>query len=373
VGALTQLSGADGCIVGAGNDAGHCATVRALAGPGPFVGSHAVAVSPDGANVYAASAHADAIVVFARDARTGALTQPAGAAGCIALGGADGCASATTLDGPNSVVVSPDGATVYATARDSNAVVAFARDASTGALTQAGCVSTGGGDCAPGRGLRGADAVAVSPDGRNVYVGAFDGNAVASFNRDAASGALTQIGCRSIDTTEGCTYDMLLGGVEGITVSPDGSSVYAAAALANTIVGYTRAGDGTLTPNGCATACGAPGCAPVRSMSGPNAVVVSPDGATAYTTAVLSNALALLGRASNGTLSQLAGPAGCVAALPAAFCSLARGMSRPEGLAVSPDGRTVYTASFGGDLAVIDTASHQVLRGGAGCVATRPS
>jgi DNA-binding beta-propeller fold protein YncE len=371
-GALTQLPGAGGCIVGAGSHARHCATARALAGPGAFVGSHAVAVSPDGRNVYVAAANADAIVVFTRDARTGALTQPDGAAGCIALGGADGCASATTLDGPNSVVVSPDGATVYATARDSNAIVAFARDASTGALTQAGCVATGGGDCAPGRGLRGADAVAVSPDGTSVYVGAFDGNAVASFTRDPATGALTQTGCLATETTEGCTYDMLLGGVEGITVSPDGSSVYAAAALASTIVGYNRAADGTLTPNGCVTASGAPGCGPARSMGGPNAVVVSPDGATLYTTSVVSNALTILSRASNGSLGQLPGPAGCIAALPAAACALARGISRPEGLAISRDGRTVYTASFGGDIAAIDTKSGQ-LRGRAGCMSTKPS
>jgi DNA-binding beta-propeller fold protein YncE len=372
VGALKQLPGVDGCIVGSGSKARTCATARALAGPGPFVGSHAVAVSPDGRNVYVAASDANAVVVFARDASTGRLTQADGAAGCIALGGADGCASATALTGPNAVVVSPDGRTVYATARGSNAVVAFARDGATGALTQVGCVSAADAGCAAGRGLTGADTVAVSPDGTSVYVGAFEGNAVASFTRDPATGALTQSGCLTADQTEGCTSVITLGGVEGITVSPDGTSVYAAAALASTIVVLARGADGTLAPVGCATGSGAPGCNPARSLMGPNAVQVSPDGAMLYTTTVLSNSLTLLSRASNGVLSQQPGAAGCVAALPAPGCSLGRGFSRPEGLAISPDGRTVYVTSFGGDLAVFDTANRQ-LRGRAGCFSTKPS
>src|SRR3954469_19170508 len=131
IGALTQLSGSAGCVVGSGSHARHCATARALAGPGPFVGSHALATSPDGNNLYVASANGNAVVVFTLDARTGTLTQPAGAAGCIAANGADGCATASGLAGTNSVAVSPDGRRVLATGRDSSSLVVFARDATT--------------------------------------------------------------------------------------------------------------------------------------------------------------------------------------------------------------------------------------------------
>jgi DNA-binding beta-propeller fold protein YncE len=68
-------------------------------------------------------------------------------------------------------------------------VAAFARDRRTGALTQLpgtdACVSEdgAGGACADGVGLIVADSVAVSRDGRNVYV-ASEGNAVAVFARD---------------------------------------------------------------------------------------------------------------------------------------------------------------------------------------------
>ena len=46
-----------------------CGTARALKGPGPFMGSRAIAVSPDGKNVYVASSKSDAIAIFRRNAR----------------------------------------------------------------------------------------------------------------------------------------------------------------------------------------------------------------------------------------------------------------------------------------------------------------
>jgi DNA-binding beta-propeller fold protein YncE len=371
VGALTQLRGADGCIVGSGSHARHCATARALAGPGALVGSHAIAVSPDGRNVYVAAANADAIVVFTRDPRTGRLSQPAGTAGCIAVGGADGCATATGLVSPNAVEISPDGRTVYATSRADNAVVAFARDGATGALAQVACVSGTDPACTPGSGLGGADTVAVSPDGTSVYVGAFDGNAVAVFARDAGTGTLTQTSCLAADGAGGCTPVAGLVGVEGITVSPDGTNVYAAGALANTLVTFSRTTTGALTATGC-TATGGSGCTPARSLSGTNDIVVSPDGSTLYTTAAFSNAMDIFARGAGGALTQEAPAAGCIAALPAAGCSLGRAIRLPEGLAISPDGRTVYIASVNGALAVFDTTRRQ-LSGRAGCLTTKPT
>ena len=58
---------------------------------------------------------------------------------------------------------------------DSNAVARLNRNTTTGAITQpagaAGCISeTGAGPCADGHGLDFADSVAVSPDGKSVYV-----------------------------------------------------------------------------------------------------------------------------------------------------------------------------------------------------------
>ncbi len=46
-----------------------------------------VAVSPDGKSVYVASTASDAVARLNRNTTTGAITQPAGAAGCVSENG----------------------------------------------------------------------------------------------------------------------------------------------------------------------------------------------------------------------------------------------------------------------------------------------
>lgn len=196
-GSLTQLAGKRGCLVDRASKAGSCGRARALNGPGPFMGSRAIAVSPDGGHVYVASSKSDAIAIFTRNRQSGALVQAKGAGGCIAAKGAFGCAAAIGLDEPNSVAISPNGRSLYATSRLGNSVTAFVRNPKTGALRQlppplAGCISGAPiPGCAAGLALVAPDVVVVSPDGNNVYVGSFFGNAVAAFSRNPSTGALT--------------------------------------------------------------------------------------------------------------------------------------------------------------------------------------
>lgn len=336
--------------------------MRALRGPAPFLGSGAVAISRDGRNVYVASSRSDAIAVFRRNARTGKLRQRGGTAGCIAARGASGCAAARGLNGPNSVAVSADGRNVYATSLISDSVAVFRRNRSTGALTQAraknGCISaraTSG--CATGRALNGADVVTVSPDGRNVYVGAFFGNAVAVFGRDVSTGALTQpsdaTGCLVNAPTDGCTTGLALAAPEGMAISDDGDNLYVASAVSNAIGVFTRnPSTGSLTQATDGTGCIAgeplPGCATGIQLSGANAVTVSADDDNVYVTSLLSNSLTTFNRASStGELTQQSGTSACVIYLLAVGCSLGRAFDAPEGLAVSPDGASVYAAAFG--------------------------
>lgn len=346
--------------------------MRALSGPGPFLGSNAIAVSPDGRNVYVAASRSDAIAVFARNARSGRLTQRAGSAGCIAARGAAGCAAARGLDGPNSLAVSADGANVYATSLESDTVTILQRDGGTGALRQlpgaAGCV--GGGvpvpGCAAGRGIDGPDVVALSPDGRNVYVGSFAGNALAVFARDAAGGgALAQpadaTGCLVDAPADGCTTVLALAAPEGMAVSGDGENVYVATALGNALLVLTRdSSSGALTQatdgSGCIVDAARAGCTTGVQLGGANAVAVSPDDGDVYVTSLTSNSLTSFTRASSGgTLTQQSGTSACAIDVLAVGCSLGRALSAPEGLAVAPDGRTVYAAAFGsGALGVFD-------------------
>lgn len=384
-----QLPGSRGCLVDRSRPAGGCGTARALEGPGPFMGSRAIALSPDGKNVYVASSKSNAIAIFRRNARTGTLTQPQGAAGCIAAKGADGCARAVGLDGPNSVAVSPDGRNVYTTSRASNTVSVFHRNRSTGALNQlpagAGCISgLPVPNCANGRALVGPDVVIVSPDGENVYVGSFFGNAVAVFDRDRASGGLTQLGGSTgciAEATSGCAPGLALGAPEGMAISSNGASVYVATALSNAVVVLSRdPSTGALAQatdgSGCIVNSALTGCAAGVQLSGANAVTVSPGDGDVYVTSLFSNSVTSFTRSTSGGLTQKEGTSGCLVWLRAVGCSFGRALSSPEGLAVSPDGANVYAAAFAtGAIAVLDrgrkSGSVAQKPGRAGCLAPR--
>ncbi|MBS1845060.1 MAG: YncE family protein [Actinobacteria bacterium] len=386
-GSLEQLPGRLGCLAEGKASKKLCGKARALKGAGPGVGSHAIAISPDGRNVYVAASGADAIAVFDRSRATGALSQPKGKAGCVAsvLGkvkGAQGCGLAIGLDAPNSVAVSPDGKNVYATTRDGASVIAFHRNRVTGQLRQlppaaSGCISglpiPG---CTAGRALKWPDVVVVSPDGKNVYVGDFAGSGVISFSRAGAAGALTQLsgtaGCITEAGAEGCAKGTQLNHVEGLAINPSGTGVYPEAAFSSAIGFLARdASTGALTQAGCVTNVKVEGCALGYEFAGVNAMAFSPDGSDAYATSLTSNSLTTFQKVTGSvTLSQPPGPSrqvskekgpgketvpaaegtpspnGCTVFMRSPGCGFGRAMQAPEGIDVSPDGTSVYVAAF---------------------------
>ncbi len=389
-GTLTQLKGKQGCLIDRSKPSGSCAKARALKGPGPFMGSRAIALSPDGKHVYVASSSSDAIAIFSRDRKRGTLSQARGRAGCIAARGRAGCARMIGLNGPNSVAVSPDGRNVYATARNSSTLLSFRRNPVDGSLRPvpgAGCIA---GIplpvlCFNAVGLITPDVVVVSPDGANVYAGSFFGNSVASFARNPKSGALAQLGGSAAciaEATAGCATGVGLKSVEGLAISGDGGNVYAATALSNAVVELSRdpatgalaqASDGS----GCIVNSALAGCTLGVQLAGANAVAVSPDDDDVYVTSLFSNSVTSFSRAaSGGDLTQKEGTGGCLIYLRSAGCSFGRSLFAPEGLAVSPDGRNVYAAAFKtGAIVVMNrgrrAGSVRQKPGGAGCVARR--
>jgi 6-phosphogluconolactonase (cycloisomerase 2 family) len=174
-------------------------------------GAYEIAFGPGGTHVYVVGYTEDAVTLFNRDVGTGALSY----VGTMKDGdpGVDG------LNGASSVAVSPDGSHVYVAGRNDDAVVIFGRDGSTGALSYVGMVRDSVDDV---DGLNGARAVAVSPDGRYVYVASQWDNAVAVFSRDGATGELTFLeACKDADPgTDGLNI------ADGIALSPDGGFVY---------------------------------------------------------------------------------------------------------------------------------------------------
>ena len=188
-------------------------------------GARGVAVSPDDEHVYVVSSVDSGLAVFSRgaDGRMAHVqTVLDGDPGIDGLGSASG------------VVVSPDGLHVYTAAAGDSAVAAWSRDPATGAVTpiEVELDDTSGVD-----GLGGAAGVAISPDGAHLYVAGGDDDAVAVFSRDAGDGTLTFLEAE-IDGA-GVTYG--LDGAEALAVSPDGKHVYVASKADNAVVVFERA------------------------------------------------------------------------------------------------------------------------------------
>jgi 6-phosphogluconolactonase (cycloisomerase 2 family) len=256
-----------------------------------------VAISPDGAHVYATGNGENAVAVFSRNASTGALTfvevQRDG------VGGVDG------LFRVASVGISPDGAHVYAAGQFENEVAMFARNAGTGALTFLGTVSTPN-----------PVSMAVSPDGAHVYVCGGVAAQLSVFARNGGTGALTFVESH-VDGAGGITGL----GCSEVAVSGDGSHVYAtgepSTALSVALVVFARNGiTGALTL--------------VEEESvrfGANRVAVAPDGDHVYATGSY-----LLSYSRDGGTGALT------------FADVVSGTDFTNDVAASPDGGHVYWA-----------------------------
>ncbi len=214
----------------------------------------ALAVSPDGENVYVASGGSNAVAVLRRGA-DGRLSQDEGAKGCVSdsgvTGRADPCVKSRGLDSPSAVVVSSDSRNVYVAGSTSSSLLTFERDPSTGELVEKpgteGCVSDNGsaGSCVDGNMLGAPVGLAASPDGRNVYLPSSVSNAVASFDRAADGGLLQKDGldgCVSEGGSGGlCRSGKALKAPLVVAVSPDGRNVYVSGYASDAVAVFDRA------------------------------------------------------------------------------------------------------------------------------------
>jgi DNA-binding beta-propeller fold protein YncE len=177
-----------------------------------------LAASLDGKNVYAAGGlgtyGSSQIDVLSRDPSSGALSTSScvqfspkpekpeaeeeeseeeaeaaaapkrSAKGASASAADSACAPAPGLDNLGAVVVSGDGSAVYAIG--SGAAAIFARNATSGQLTETSCAVDEDERCTSLPRLEGVTAAALSPDGHEIYVVASRSNAVMVFGIGAA-------------------------------------------------------------------------------------------------------------------------------------------------------------------------------------------
>ena len=304
-----------------------------------------VAVSPGGGNVYvAASGSGGAVVTFTRNTTTGALSSPSCIEDPDAVTDKCGASEAQGLRGANELAISPMGDNMYVVSDVDNSIVTFTRNTSTGALTAATCIEDTGNDdhgcptTAPG--LVGPIAVTVSPDGKNVYVGTGNTDMIITFTRNTTTGALSN--------------PVTMGGfpsVLSVAVSADGENLYAAASDVGHSGIFTFARDtstGALSSPSCIAHegnTGPIGCASSAPGLGLASVVkLSPDDQNVYVAASGSdsNAVATFSRGAGGALTpigcvQNTGGTGCARKTPA--------LEDPSDLAVAPDGSNVYAST----------------------------
>jgi 6-phosphogluconolactonase (cycloisomerase 2 family) len=401
-GPLHQLLGANACIKGPASPSWtHCPATAA-----GLQDARSVAISRDGRFVYVASQGADAVAAFARSARTGALRQLQGANGCISDPAAPPSTvcgrTANGLRGAMTATLSPDGRNLYVASIDGESVVSLTRDRRTGALRPvagaAGCLkdpSAQGIACtASSPALHGARWVAVSPDGRNVYVAAPAADAIVAFARNPANGAL-----RLLPGMDECVKDARRAGtscpisVHGlreprmVTVSPDGRNVYAVGEHSYSVVAFSRdPASGGMRPLPGDDACiedvraGTHGDCPSKAdgLNFAFSVTISPDGRFAYVASDAGDAVAQFSRdTKSGALHPLPGRDACIRDVHSTLAGCrqtARGLDGAVSVDIAPDGRFAYVASFYGEAVAVFSrnpatgALHQ-LPGAAACLA----
>ncbi|HTX32358.1 MAG TPA: beta-propeller fold lactonase family protein [Solirubrobacteraceae bacterium] len=278
-----------------------------------------VIVSPNGSTVYSGFNGAG-FSVFSRDPNTGELTL---------LGEAPTSSGGGPLEFP-ALAISPDGASLYGVDSQSNTLFQYAP--ASGGVTEQQSYPV----LANTAQAKDPTSALVSPDGSSVYVltygvqygtgvGVSTDGQINAFQRNPSTGNLTLIQTAPIDPH---SADQGVVGNQSV-MSPDGKFIYVA----------SDAGIDALGRNASTGAVGAP----ARQTSGLNAgmaLAISPDGNYVYLTGPPSSSssdaseIAVLQRnASTGNLT------------PETPVNNMSGLSDMWGITVSPDGNCVYATS----------------------------
>ncbi|MEK7990705.1 MAG: beta-propeller fold lactonase family protein [Thiotrichaceae bacterium] len=226
------------------------------------------------------------------------------------------------LDSASSVAISPDQLHVYVTSFAEAKISVFSRNSTSGQLTFITAVENGIGGVT---GLNGAADIAISGDGRNVYVTGRLDDALLTFTRNPATGylALLDIKQDNIDADG-------LDGALSIAISPDQTRLYVTALDDHSITAYDRNPlDGSLTVVAILK-----NTTNIEKFTGPTDVIVSNDSIYIYAISGLDNTIQIFQR------SPSVGELGLIGTL-----ENVTGLRGAYSLAISPDNNFLYLAS----------------------------
>jgi len=300
------------------------------------------------------------------------LMQKAGIAGCITETGAGGCQDGRGLVGPAAIDLSSDGKSAYVASSSWNSVSVLSFDSASGQLVPQddlnGCFHSFEvvyPACTSVRQLGGAEDLAVSHDGKSVYVASYSDNAIVVFDRDTETGALSlsaaEDGCVNATGSDDCKSARGIQGPQAVVVSPDDESVY---------VGASGAGGGIATfdrdiagdlhqkagEDGCFNPGGAEGCrnAPALLLD-TRGLAISPDGESVYAGSRTHAVVTSYDRDAEGVLTMKPGSAGCVNEAGDNGCQDGTALIDPDAIVLSADGANLYVAASRSDaIAIFD-------------------
>lgn len=221
----------------------------------------------------------------------------------------------SNLAGATDLNLSPDGKHLYVAAFNSNQVTAFSRDAD-GKLQEIQIINH--------ENLQRPVSVVTTGDGNWVLVAAYANNSIEIFQRNASSGEL--IWQQSLKAP-----DILTGPLSMVVF---GQTVYVSGLGTKNILGFQidSAGSGCCsTPKITGLASFKQNVDGVSGLDGVNAMAISQDGSRLYLTALNDNALTVFNRTAAGTLSFVQ-----------SYTNVVNGAS---GVAISPDHAHIYVAS----------------------------